>query len=46
MSSVAEVYGGVEGGATHTTAMLFSRRGEKIAEVEGGSTNLFQVGPY
>jgi len=39
-----KLYGGVEGGATHTTAMIFNQDGTKIAEMEGGSTNLFQIG--
>lgn len=38
------VFGGVEGGGTHSTAMIFNQKGEKLAEVEGGSTNLFQIG--
>lgn len=39
-----KVFGGVEGGGTHSTAMLFNQKGEKLAEVEGGSTNLFGIG--
>ena len=37
------VYGGVEGGGTHSTTMIFNDKGEKLAEVEGPSTNLYQV---
>ena len=36
-------FGGVEGGGTHSTAMIFNKRGEMLAEVEGPSTNLYQV---
>ena len=37
------IFGGVEGGGTHSTTMLFNENGEKLAEVEGPSTNLYQV---
>ena len=37
------VFGGVEGGGTHSTTMIFSQSGDKLAEVEGPSTNLYQV---
>ena len=37
------VYGGVEGGGTHSTTMIFNDKGEKLAQVEGPSTNLYQV---
>ena len=38
------VFGGVEGGGTHSTTMLYNEKGEKLAEVEGPSTNLYQIG--
>ena len=36
--------GGVEGGGTHSTTMIYNAKGEKLAEVSGPSTNLFQIG--
>lgn len=39
-----EVYGGVEGGGTHSTLMIFDKEGKKLAEVAGPSTNLYQIG--
>jgi len=44
MAGPVVVYGGVEGGGTHSTTMLFNEKGEKLAEVEGPSTNLYQIG--
>ena len=38
------IYGGVEGGGTHSTTMIYNEKGEKLAEVSGPSTNLFQIG--
>jgi len=38
------VYGGIEGGGTHSTAMLFRGSGEILAEVKGQSTNHYQIG--
>ena len=37
------IFGGVEGGGTHSTTMIFNENGDKLAEVEGPSTNLYQV---
>ena len=37
-------FGGVEGGGTHSTTMIFNEQGKMVAEVEGPSTNLYQVG--
>jgi len=37
------IFGGVEGGGTHSTTMIFDENGEKLAEIEGPSTNLYQV---
>jgi len=37
-------YGGVEGGGTHSTTMIFRGTGELVAEVEGPSTNHYQIG--
>ena len=36
-------FGGVEGGGTHSTTMIFDEQGRMVAEVEGPSTNLYQV---
>ncbi len=41
---MANVFGGVEGGATHSTLILFDEKGSILAEVEGPGTNLFQIG--
>ena len=38
------LFGGVEGGATHSTLALFNDGAEKLVEVEGPGTNLFQIG--
>jgi len=38
------IFGGVEGGGTHSTTMIFDENGEKLAEIEGPSTNLYQIG--
>ena len=38
------MFGGVEGGATHSTLALFNSKAEKLVEVEGSGTNLFQIG--
>jgi len=38
------IFGGVEGGGTHSTTMLFDQLGVKLAEVAGPSTNLYQIG--
>ena len=39
-----KVFGGVEGGATHSTLILFNEEGNVLAEIEGMGTNLFQIG--
>ena len=45
LKSVAKMlFGGVEGGATHSTLALFNEKAEILAEVEGLGTNLFQIG--
>ena len=45
LKSVAKMlFGGVEGGATHSTLALFNENAEILAEVEGLGTNLFQIG--
>ncbi len=36
--------GGIEGGATHSTFMLFSSDGKALATVEGPGTNMYQLG--
>ena len=38
------VFGGVEGGATHSTLVLFNEKSEALTTVEGPGTNLFQIG--
>jgi len=44
MSATGLIYGGVEGGGTHSTTMIYNEQGEKLAEVGGPSTNLYQIG--
>jgi hypothetical protein len=44
MSFTKKLFGGVEGGATHSTLILFNDKSEILAEVEGPETNLFQIG--
>lgn len=39
-----KVFGGVEGGATHSALILFDEKGNVLSEVEGLGTNLFQIG--
>ena len=39
-----KVFGGVEGGATHSTLVLFNENSEALVEVEGAGTNLYQIG--
>ena len=38
------VFGGVEGGATHSTLVLFNEKSEALTTVEGPGTNLFLNG--
>jgi len=44
MSEPGLIYGGVEGGGTHSTLMIYNQKGEKLSEVGGPSTNLYQIG--
>jgi len=39
-----QLFGGVEGGATHSTLALFNEKSEALAIVEGPATNLFNIG--
>lgn len=39
-----KVYGGIEGGATHSTVIIFNEKSEPLSEVEGPGSNLFQIG--
>ncbi|XP_023348203.1 N-acetyl-D-glucosamine kinase [Eurytemora carolleeae] len=41
---VDDFYGGVEGGGTHSTTMIFRGNGELVATIEGPSTNHYQIG--
>merc|ERR1712018_551509 len=39
------IFGGVEGGATHSSLIIFSKNSDEIVcEVEGPGTNLYQIG--
>jgi len=38
------LYGGVEGGGTHSTTRIYRGDGTLLAEVTGASTNHYQIG--
>ena len=44
MKGPVVLYGGVEGGGTHSTTILLNQEGEEVAMVEGPSTNIYQIG--
>ena len=44
MSESSLIFGGVEGGGSHSATMIYNAKGEKLAEVGGPSTNLYQIG--
>lgn len=39
-----KVFGGIEGGATHSSLVLFDESSKALVEVSGPGTNLFQIG--
>jgi len=39
-----KLYGGVEGGGTHSNAVVYNQAGKRLAVVPGPSTNLYQIG--
>jgi len=43
-SDVVSMFGGVEGGGTHSTTMIYGADGTLLAEVTGPSTNHYQIG--